>query len=174
MATQTAFLNNINISVLLNTGIQLHNIESEHHAIITRPAENNSYLITLDKGDLKRQDFVLNWQPELGNKQTSAHFKQFVNGNEYGMIILYPPLPDEQLILDREVIFVLDTSGSMSGEAIMQAKQALAYAIDALSTRDKFNIIEFNSNAEILWPTAKFAGIQNKQDAFNFISVLAC
>jgi Ca-activated chloride channel family protein len=126
----------------------------------------------LAESDVKRQDFVLNWQLELGSKPTSAHFTQFVNGSEYGMIVLYPPLPNEQLVLDREVIFVLDTSGSMSGEAIVQAKQALAYAIDDLSTKDKFNIIEFNSNADILWRKAKFADPQNKISAFDFIAKL--
>jgi Ca-activated chloride channel family protein len=172
VASQSVFSDNINISVRLNTGTQLQNIESEHHAIITSTGEGNSYLVTLAESDVKRQDFVLNWQLELGSKPTSAHFTQFVNGSEYGMIVLYPPLPNEQLVLDREVIFVLDTSGSMSGEAIVQAKQALAHAIDDLSTKDKFNIIEFNSNADILWRKAKFADPQNKISAFDFIAKL--
>jgi Ca-activated chloride channel family protein len=162
----------INISVSLNAGVQLQNIKSEHHPIQISAEPNNQYSVSLEHEYLALQDYVLSWEPELGSIPNSAHFTQFVNGNEYGMIVLYPPLPDEQLILDREVIFVLDTSGSMSGEAIVQAKQALAYAIDGLSTRDKFNIIEFNSNAEILWRTAKFADIENKVEAFDFISGL--
>ncbi len=164
---------NINISVVLNTGTQLQDIKSEHHRVYTRILEDDKYLVTLDESQVKMHDFVLNWQPELGRKPTSAHFTQFVNGSEYGLIVLFPPLPDEPLYLDREVIFVLDTSGSMSGNAIEQAKQALAYAIDDLSTRDKFNIIEFNSNAEVLWRKAKFADRENKALAFEFISELS-
>jgi Ca-activated chloride channel family protein len=173
LVSEPAFSDNINISVVLNTGTQLQGIESEHHSIYTGILGNNKYLVTLDESQVKMHDFVLNWQPELGSKPTSAHFTQFVNGNEYGLIVLYPPLPDEPLYLDREVIFVLDTSGSMSGKAIEQAKQALAYAIDDLSTRDKFNIIEFNSNAEILWRQAKFADPENKAVAFEFVSELS-
>jgi len=173
LVAEPAFLDNINISVVLNAGTQLQNIESEHHRTSTSILEDNKYLVTMDESQVKMHDFVLNWQPELGSEPTSAHFTQFVNGNEYGLIVLYPPLPAEPLYLDREVIFVLDTSGSMSGNAIEQAKQALAYAIDDLSTRDKFNIIEFNSNAEILWRQAKFADRENKAIAFEFISELS-
>lgn len=162
----------VNLTVKLDTGLQLNNIESEHHLISTQPEQDNKYVVTLDEHPVKMQDFVLRWQPELGSAPTSAHFTQFVNGSEYGLIMLYPPLPDEQNILDREVIFVIDTSGSMSGEAIIQAKQALAYAVDDLSTRDKFNIIEFSSSAEVLWRKAKFADADNKADAFDFISGL--
>ena len=169
---QGAFGDNISISVNLNTGTQLQHIQSEHHTIETALTNDNKYLVTLGQGPVKMQDFVLTWQPELGSNPSSAHFSQFVNGNEYGMIVLYPPLPDEQVALDREVIFVLDTSGSMSGEAIVQAKQALAYAVDDLSTRDKFNIIEFNSQAEILWRKTQYADTENKATAFDFIATL--
>lgn len=173
LVAEPAFSDNITISVVLNTGTQLQDIESEHHRIYTRILDGDRYLVSLDESQVKMHDFVLNWQPQLGSRPTSAHFTQFVNGNEYGLIVLYPPLPAEQLYQDREVIFVLDTSGSMSGNAIEQAKQALAYAIDDLSTRDKFNIIEFNSNAEILWRQAKFADRENKALAFEFISELS-
>ncbi|MFT5542206.1 MAG: Ca-activated chloride channel family protein [Glaciecola sp.] len=167
-----SFSENISISVNLNAGTQLEQIESEHHAINTQANAKNEYVITLSDTEVQMRDFVLNWQPELGSKPSSAHFMQLVNGSEYGMIIIYPPLPDEQTILDREVIYVLDTSGSMSGAAILQAKQALAYAIDDLSTRDKFNIIEFNSRAELLWRNSRYADAENKTDAFDFVSGL--
>jgi Ca-activated chloride channel family protein len=163
---------NINISVNLNTGTALQNIQSEHHTIHVDTSNSNTYHVSLNQEPVKLHDFVLNWQPELGSTPSSAHFTQFVNGDEYGLIVLYPPLPEEQPLLDREVIFVLDTSGSMAGEALVQAKQALAYAIDDLSTRDKFNIIEFNSHAEILWRKSTFADAQSKMEAFNFISGL--
>ncbi|MFQ3251161.1 MAG: Ca-activated chloride channel family protein [Glaciecola sp.] len=166
------FSDNIDIRVSLNAGVQLHNIDSEHHPIEVSIEQNDRYIVSLQQQTIAMQDYVLSWQPELGSSPSSAHFTQFVNGNEYGLIVLYPPLPNEQLVLDREVIFVLDTSGSMSGDAIVQAKQALAYAIDGLSTRDKFNIIEFNSNAEILWRKARFADTENKVEAFDFISGL--
>ncbi len=163
---------NISISVTLNAGTQLTQLESEHHGINTQANANNEYVITLSDTEVQMRDFVLSWQPELGSKPSSAHFMQLVNDSEYGMIIIYPPLPDEQTILDREVIYVLDTSGSMSGAAILQAKQALAYAIDDLSTRDKFNIIEFNSRAELLWRNSRYADAENKTDAFDFVSGL--
>jgi Ca-activated chloride channel family protein len=91
--------------------------------------------------------------------------------------MIYPPVNDQTVSSsegdrDREVTFVLDTSGSMAGDAIKQAKQALAFAIDDLASSDKFNIIQFNSSAEQLWHKAQYADQQNKMEAFGFISDL--
>ncbi|MDT0584319.1 marine proteobacterial sortase target protein [Brumicola blandensis] len=169
------FSDRISLSVELDLGTSIRNIESEHHPIhqdISSGKQGDRYLISLANEQVVLKDFVLNWQPELGSTPTTSHFRQWVNGSEYGLIMIYPPLPDEQINADREVVFVLDTSGSMAGEAIVQAKQALAFAVDDLAASDKFNIIQFNSHAELMWKESKFADIENKAEAFDFISEL--
>jgi Ca-activated chloride channel family protein len=73
----------------------------------------------------------------------------------------------------RELIFVLDTSGSMEGDSIKQAKKALLIAIEQLKTTDNFNIIEFNSYAQNLWKLPKLADPNNKEDAKHFVNSLS-
>jgi len=51
--------------------------------------------------------------------------------------------PDE--IVSKDVILVLDTSGSMSGEKLAQAQDAVAFVVDSLNSRDRFNIIAFST-----------------------------
>ena len=67
------------------------------------------------------------------------------------MIMLLPPAGEISPVLHREVIFVIDTSGSMSGPSIVQAKQALNLALDRLKPGDRFNIIQFNSYTDKLF-----------------------
>src|SRR6188508_2889591 len=52
----------------------------------------------------------------------------------------------------KELIFVLDTSGSMSGFPIEKAKEAMRLAMDGLYSNDTFNLITFSGNTEILFP----------------------
>src|SRR5690606_26628015 len=52
----------------------------------------------------------------------------------------------------RDVIFVIDTSGSMAGPSIEQAKAALSLAIDRLAPGDRFNVIRFSNETEALFP----------------------
>ncbi|MGH2588833.1 MAG: VWA domain-containing protein, partial [Dehalococcoidia bacterium] len=59
------------------------------------------------------------------------------------MLWLAPPLREEAVV-DKDVILVLDTSGSMSGAKIDQAKAALRFVLERLNTGDRFTIVDFS------------------------------
>lgn len=165
----------IELQVNLHAGFEVQDIKSEFHPITVKRLSDGSHDIQIQKGSVANQDFVLNWWPELGAAPQSAHFTQQVNGDEYGLVMLLPPVTTEPLTLTplREVIFVLDTSGSMEGDSIKQAKKALLLAIEQLTTTDNFNIIEFNSYAQNLWKSPKPADPINKEDAKHFVNSLS-
>jgi Ca-activated chloride channel family protein len=71
--------------------------------------------------------------------------------------------------MDREVIFIIDTSGSMGGVSIRQARQALQYALERLKPGDFFNIIQFNSHTSQLFPYAVPASRQKLRIAKNYV-----
>jgi Ca-activated chloride channel family protein len=166
---------NIELQVNLHPGFEVQEIKSEFHPITIKQLTDSSHHIQISKGSVANQDFVLNWRPELGAAPQSAHFTQQVNGDEYGLVMLLPPIKNKQLTKtqQREVIFVLDTSGSMEGDSIKQAKKALTLAIAQLKETDNFNIIEFNSYAQNLWKSPKLADLNNKEDANHFVSNLS-
>ena len=116
--------NDIDLQVNLHAGFEIQDIKSEFHPINVKQLSDGSHHIQISKDNLANQDFVLNWRPELGAAPQSAHFTQQVNGDEYGLVMLLPPAKTEHLSQTqlREVIFVLDTSGSMEGDSIKQAK----------------------------------------------------
>ncbi|WP_340679557.1 marine proteobacterial sortase target protein [Paraglaciecola sp.] len=166
----------INIEVIIHTGhagFAINKIHSESHAIDTTQEAEGDYIIRLAKQTIANQDFVLSWKPELGNTPKIAHFQQNVNGQQFGLLMIYPPDPatptKQEIELDREVIFVLDTSGSMSGESLNQAKRALLLALSELKAKDRFNVIEFNSYAQNLWQDSKPATLAAITEARNFI-----
>jgi len=164
---------NIQLSVNLQAGFDLTDIESEFHPVTQEHLSDGSYQITLNKDSKINHDFVLHWQPELGAEPKIAHLTQQVNGDEYGLIMVNTPNSKEFVsALPREVIFVLDTSGSMEGETIVQAKQALLLAIEQLTEKDSFNLIEFNSRAQNLWRAPKRVTAKTKKQAADFVTNL--
>ena len=167
----SAISEDIDIQVTLHAGFAVRRIHSEFHAITTTEQKEGEYVIRLNEQTAANQDFVLSWQSELGSTPKIAHFQQNVNGLHYGLLMVYPPesTSKSESQLDREVIFVLDTSGSMAGESLNQAKRALLLALSELRANDSFNVIEFNSYAQQLWPNSKQANLPAITEARNFI-----
>jgi Ca-activated chloride channel family protein len=71
--------------------------------------------------------------------------------------MVVPPSEEfvETVRLPRETVFVIDTSGSMGGASIAQAREALLMALDQLRAEDFFNIIEFDSSFTTLYPESR-------------------
>ncbi len=64
-------------------------------------------------------------------------------------LLLLAPRPDaEQEAVPKDVILVLDRSGSMEGEKFQQARQALGYILKQLNPEDRFNVIAFSTGLE--------------------------
>ena len=90
------------------------------------------------------------WRPQTAHEPQAALFTQDKDDNRYALLMLMPPEVDwtKQQTLAKEMIYVIDTSGSMSGESIQQAKQALLLGLSQLKSEDWFNVIQFNSYTE--------------------------
>jgi Ca-activated chloride channel family protein len=74
--------------------------------------------------------------------------------------------------LPREVIFVIDNSGSMHGASIDQAKAALNLALERLRPDDTFNVIRFNHTTDSVFPGARAATQQNLAAAHRYVGRL--
>lgn len=146
----------VEVSVDLDPGLALSGVESSTHRLkVTR--SGTRYLITLREGSVPAdRDFVLEWAPVLGAAPASAMLTETVDGDTYAMVMM---LPNSELAhpLPRELILVIDTSGSMEGESISQARAAIDLALSSLRPADRFNVIQFNSVTEALFADAMAA-----------------
>lgn len=166
-------MNKVSISVALDSGFAIENIKSEHHPINITPQKSNGVRVNLKQDMIANRDFVLHWQPKPSNAPKAAHFTQQTEQGLYGMVMLIPPQANQNVqSLPREVIFVIDTSGSMSGESMQQAKFALSSAIDNLTINDTFNLIDFDSTANMLWPQSRPVQQINKGEALEYVANL--
>jgi Ca-activated chloride channel family protein len=98
------------------------------------------------------RDLELAWTPAVGAEPGAAVFTEQRNGRTHALVMVMPPsVPSAGPSMPREATFVVDTSGSMSGVSIVQAKEATLFALSRLKGGDRFNVIEFNSRTRSLF-----------------------
>ncbi len=167
-------VNPISINIKLNVGLDLDYVRSTYHQI-TSNTENNIQEISLANGKVSmNQDFELVWTPKTGSKPEAAIFSQQVEGDNYAMIMVMPPQKMSNTAnLPKEMIYIIDTSGSMGGTSIIQAKESLLYALKRLNRGDKFNIIEFNSYTRSLFNDPRYVDGSSIQKAKLFVNGLS-
>ncbi|MGZ7031348.1 MAG: marine proteobacterial sortase target protein [Thermoanaerobaculia bacterium] len=171
--------NRLRLSVDLDAGFSLKRVESPYHHIDTTVVSGSQYRVTLSGGDVPAdRDFELTWQPDLGSEPKSALFTESMPGvmsgppQSYALIMLMPPAVKGGVRLPKESIFIVDTSGSMMGTSINEAKTALQLALDRLSPQDRFNVIEFNSDTHVLFDQARPASSDNVAAAKKWVGAL--
>jgi Ca-activated chloride channel family protein len=129
--------------------------------------------IRLEGEHFATRDFELTWRLASAAAPRAVLFSEKKGERRYGMLMVVPPSPERRgEAVPREVILVIDTSGSMHGASIAQAKEALELAVRRLAVRDRFNVIEFNSTARALYPEARPATEENVATAVRWVREL--
>jgi len=167
--------NPVAIEVELDAGFPVRELVSRYHAIVSAQRGEGRYHVRLrDELAPADRDFELAWTPRPGTMPRGALFREERGGATYALVTLFPPVgPEvEASRLPREVVYVIDTSGSMQGLSIEQARQALRLAIDRLRPADRFNVIQFNSVTGSLWDKTRPATPQNRAAARGWVEGL--
>ena len=150
------------LHVDLAPGFPLARVDSSSHRVVVEKGKGKDgrerWAVDLADGTVPADsDFVLDWAPIPGREPRAVFFSEQVDGERYSLLMMMPPddLNGPQFVearLARETIFIIDTSGSMDGTSIEQARRALLLGIDRLQPGDWFNVIQFNSTADALFP----------------------
>ena len=146
--------NPVSITIDMNAGFPLAKVASSYHAIDVEERPGNRYRIVLGDGPVPAaRDFELVWTPDVGSAPGAALFTETLGGKTYALLMTLPPtLADADTPrAPREITYIVDTSGSMEGVSIAQARDALSMALDRLQAGDRFNVIEFNSTSTSLF-----------------------
>jgi len=167
-------VNPVTLEIILTPGFPIGELKSRYHEINVQPLQKEGYRISLkNKVVPADRDFELTWQPENGYEPTVQLLTEKKGEHHYAMAFLMPPgLEESYKPSPRELVFVIDTSGSMDGASLEQAKRALKYSIDRLGPKDKFNVIKFQSYANALFRFSRNANLENKTLAAEAIAFL--
>ena len=164
----------VSLQARINAGMPLEIIASRYHPVNVSES-TGYYRVALASGRAPMDhDFELLWRPVPSTAPRSMAFAETVNGEPYYLLMVMPPDSADSNAprMPREMIFIVDTSGSMHGVSIEQARKALSRALDGLQAGDLFNVIEFNSYPNPLFASSVPAGAANISTARDFVSRL--
>ena len=167
--------NPVTIAVEIDAGFPVNDVVSRYHAIQVEKRDDSRYGVSLAVGPFPAdRDFELVWHPMAAAVPRGSLFRETQDGETHVLLTLFPPVGAQatEKRLPREAIFVIDTSGSMHGASIEQAKRALHLALKKLGAGDRFNVIEFNSTTSALFASPHEANDQNLDAARRFVDRL--
>ena len=168
-------INPVSLQVYLNTAVPLSDISAPNHTIEVLRDETGGVQVTLANGVVPAdQDFVLNWTPVAGAQPEIGLFSEARAGAEHLLVSLLPPDTEAwpERTLPRDLVLVLDKSGSMHGPAIARAREAAQLALARLTTRDRFNLIVFDNETKRLFSHVQPATQANIQNGLNALRSL--
>jgi Ca-activated chloride channel family protein len=167
-------INPVTLTVDLAAGFPLGKIESAFHEILVIADPDGRQHIALKQDHVPaNRDFQLTWRPAGDPSPIAMVYLQPQRANAYGLLMVAPPASAETVSMPpRETIFVIDTSGSMAGTSIEQAKAALVLALGRLTSQDRFNLIQFNSATHVLFSQPQPVRIDTLGKAVRYVERL--
>jgi Ca-activated chloride channel family protein len=165
-------LNPLELTVELDAGVPLQAVDAPYHEISVRELDARRREIRLQGKAWATRDFELVWKPVANQQPQAAFFTEKKADKTYGLLMVMPPAASAVKALPREVIYIIDTSGSMEGTSIVQARAALQMAVERLHAGDTLNVIEFNSYAKALFDEARPATQENIATAVRWVKKL--
>jgi len=161
----------ISIEVALDAGVPIDGLASKtHELLLERTAVNRAVVRLKEKAVLPNKDFILTYDV-VGRKIESAVLAHRAERGGFFTLILQPPeRVAVESIAPKELVFVLDTSGSMSGFPIEKAKETMKLALEGLNPHDTFNLITFSGDTHILFPEPVPGTPENLRKAQEFLA----
>jgi Ca-activated chloride channel family protein len=160
----------VSIDVSLDAGVPIDALSSKTHDVsVERPDDRRAIVRLKDQATIPNKDFVLLYDV-AGKKIEDALLTHSTDKGGFFTLILQPPdRVAAEDVTPKELVFVLDTSGSMSGFPIEKAKETMKLALDNLYPYDTFNLITFSGDEHILFPEPVPATKENLAKAQAFL-----
>ncbi len=169
----TGHINSLTLSVELDPGFPLAELETPFHQTSLDRRDDGSVFIALADGVVPaNRDFEITWRAKQGTEPHINLFKEVVGDQTYLLLTLVPPEGGPVEPGPRDLMIVIDVSGSMSGASIIQAKAAALSALDTLKPHDRLNVIAVASGYAEAFSYSRVATPQNVAAARSFINGL--
>lgn len=167
----------LSLEATIEVGMAIDRVSSPSHAVrVTRQRSGLARLVLAeDGGERLDRDVVLRWsvaarQPEVG----VLAYRDPAQGNDgtFSLFVEPPAAPADEVVTPRELVFVLDCSGSMRGEPLDAAKDVVRQVLATLHPGDSFQIIRFSEQASGLSPEPLANTPANVQRAMQYLDAL--
>ncbi|MFA6223699.1 MAG: VIT and VWA domain-containing protein [Desulfomonilaceae bacterium] len=163
----------IDLAVSIDAGVRIEKIESQLHEVdIERKGESKVLVSLRNKKEIPNRDFVLSYL--VASDQIKSGVLAHKDGEDgYVMMVVIPPKRvSREQTAPREMIFIIDVSGSQQGLPLEKAKETVNYIIDRMNPNDTFNVIDFNDTTRMLFPSPKENTPETRAKALQYVKSL--
>ena len=168
-------LKNVSITLNITSTTPLTTLYSPTHQVDIKRANDTTALVAYEAQNVRPDtDFHL----FIGRKETPVGlslltYRPDPNKDGYFALLAAPAFKNPNAnAIPKDVVFVIDTSGSMSGPKIEQGRKALQFCINTLNPGDHFDIMRFSTEAEPLFGTLTTASDDNRKKPSDFAATL--
>ena len=164
----------VGLHIVVNAGVPIQAIESPTHAVSVDDSSPYRNEVVLTEGrTIDNRDFVLRYALGAAEPQAGVLAHMDERGGFFSVLIEPPAAPAQTQILPREMVFVLDCSGSMSGTPMAASKAFMRAALEGLRPTDSFRIIRFSDSATEFSATPLPASASNVRRGIAYTDSLA-
>lgn len=164
----------VSVKLDLDTKRPLKSIYSPTHSVEIKRDGSNRATAGYEASDVQPDtDFALYFAPEKDEIGLNLLTHKRSGEDGYFLLLASPGIDvKQQSVIPKDVAFVLDTSGSMSGKKLEQAKKALQFCLENLNDNDHFEVLRFSTEVEPLFDKLVEATKQNRDKAEAFVKQL--
>src|SRR5207237_4091600 len=161
----------VSIDLTLDAGVPIDGLNSRMQEVdVERPNDHRGHIRLKDQATIPNNDFILRYDV-AGQKISDALLTHSTaNGGFFTLILQPPERVTVEDVTPKELVFVLDTSGSMEGFPLEKAKETMKLALEGLYPQDTFNLITFAGDTHILFDRPVPATPENLSKAKKFLS----
>lgn len=162
----------INVSVEIDAGVPISEVNSTSHKITTS-RQSNIVKVQLAKEDnIPNKDLILRYRIAGNNTQATVLTQSDEKGGHFAVYLIPALTYRSNEIVPKDVVFLMDTSGSQAGEPLAKSKELMRRFINGLNPNDTFTIIDFANTTQQLSPTPLANTPENRSKAMAYIDAL--
>ena len=167
---QTRSGRDINLNVEIDAGVAISDLKSPSHAIAVQNTNSTTKIALKNKDTIPNQDLVLRYKLAGADTQATVLSQSNKQGGHFATYLIPAIEYDKQQIVPKDVVFLVDTSGSQMGAPIEQSKELMRQFISGLNENDTFNIINFSDRSQALSDKPLTNTRENRAKALAYVS----
>lgn len=161
----------VSLEINIDAGIPIDNLGSKSHVLeVKRDEPRYAHVKLKNNSVIPNKDFILRYEVAGQKIQDAVLTHRSAKGGFFTLILQPPDRIVAEDVTPKELVFVLDTSGSMSGFPIEKAKESMSLALNNLYPADTFNLITFAGDTHVLFPEPVPATRENLDKAQAFLN----
>lgn len=162
----------INVTVEIDAGVQISDVRSTSHQIITQRQGNIFKVQLAPEDNIPNKDLILRYRIAGNNTQATVLTQSDEKGGHFAVYLIPALRYRSNEIVPKDVVFLMDTSGSQAGDPLVKSKELMRRFINGLNPNDTFTIIDFANTTQQLSPTPLANTAENRAKAMSYIDRL--